>query len=908
MSLGFSTDVAGSMLLSEVLSHFSNVTSAQRQRAPKEPQLSAWTAPAILEQRRAGRNAAHRYLVHAADRGKFVMGRPSASPSPSPSPTFISEGAGQTGSRPPSRAETPTAKAETPVRNRLPKSAQQFPVLRESGYITSSMKLPDGQLPLSKQSSQQKKGSKLDDDASPAGDNKPLPFRHAGKPHLFGRHQVTAGHSDHFPPGNHARDSSHSPVPSSSTTSPVPGGSDRTRSHHGSMAYPPGHSRTTPMAHPPGHPGYVRTRSTTVSEHHVASKLLSTFKMAQFEDDDDHDEHKDADAEKRGLSKVALSSSKYERMNRLNTCRRLKDSELNLGDRDRVGDRDKEHARASLARNMKTKRLRFETPLADKLVAALNDFGIRAHTRQEKLMLKKVLLDHEYEDGQGRVVSFKDFCTIIEEVRVKLRSCRFGMIFTLWRTLDLDDVGGLDHTGIMQLLTMLSIVPKSAIAGLKVAGHMDELHKDSYGLFPLSEAEHLIQRCREDEETDCRRRQRDIEEEYFFMSHATFTEFRSQILDLHEIFMRLDVDNSGKLEMHEIMHLLAEFGICTGLHTKEIKDRMEQYILDFLVEVERREHGATPLGKQGDTPALTFQWFLIFVKTLRKKNADSQRENVTQLFQQYDKDKSGSLDMKEVCKMIHDLDLQPRTPQEQEAIAELLEASDADGSGTFTLDELSHMMVRIQERRAQILRDGENARAEALNLTRHQKYELRRAFETLDLDGGGTLEQGEIVKAVQMMQWKVTESKISSLLLEVDEDGTGTIDFIEFMELMARIDLEIKADLEEEKQQARARAESIESQREAMEESQYESEQSQIKSEGRTVTEKQSGAKQQSSSPVKVARRGGIISPRAPSSARPKADTKQLSPQQLSPPTQAAKRGSTMSGRSPMTARIRGMT
>jgi len=204
------------------------------------------------------------------------------------------------------------------------------------------------------------------------------------------------------------------------------------------------------------------------------------------------------------------------------------------------------------------------------------------------------------------------------------------------------------------------------------------------------------------------------------------------------------------------------------------------------------------LMTKGAKCEINFQWFLQFVKMLRKESMDNSLESVSALFQAYDKDRSGELGMKDVCSIILELGMQPRTQQEQEAIAELLEDVDADGSGTLHLEELSNMCVRIAERKAQFQRNAENAKADSLNLSRHQKYELRRAFDALDADGSGDLSLSEVLKAVHVHMATCPHAsnlppyQIRQIFLEVDEDQSGSVDFIEFMELMARIDAEVK--------------------------------------------------------------------------------------------------------------------
>jgi len=71
-------------------------------------------------------------------------------------------------------------------------------------------------------------------------------------------------------------------------------------------------------------------------------------------------------------------------------------------------------------------------------------------------------------------------------------------------------------------------------------------------------------------------------QEKYHLSAATFDEFRTQILELYETFKTLNEDQSGVLGGKQVVHLLAEFGIVTGLQGTEAKDRMEKQLHCFL--------------------------------------------------------------------------------------------------------------------------------------------------------------------------------------------------------------------------------------------------------------------------------------------------------------------------------------
>jgi len=72
-------------------------------------------------------------------------------------------------------------------------------------------------------------------------------------------------------------------------------------------------------------------------------------------------------------------------------------------------------------------------------------------------------------------------------------------------------------------------------------------------------------------------------------------------------------------------------------------------------------------------------------------------------------------------------------------------------------------------------------------------HKLRRAFKQYDRDGGNTVSTAEIVQVLTNLGLKFNEDDISKELREVDEDGSGELDFIEFCQLSLRLQASQKA-------------------------------------------------------------------------------------------------------------------
>merc|ERR1712166_83104 len=70
--------------------------------------------------------------------------------------------------------------------------------------------------------------------------------------------------------------------------------------------------------------------------------------------------------------------------------------------------------------------------------------------------------------------------------------------------------------------------------------------------------------------------------------------------------------------------------------------------------------------------------------------------------------------------------------------------------------------------------------------TDEQKEEFKQAFYTFDNDGGGTIGREELAELLEALGENLTDDEIGRMMREVDEDGSGQIDFDEFLGMMAK--------------------------------------------------------------------------------------------------------------------------
>jgi len=71
-------------------------------------------------------------------------------------------------------------------------------------------------------------------------------------------------------------------------------------------------------------------------------------------------------------------------------------------------------------------------------------------------------------------------------------------------------------------------------------------------------------------------------------------------------------------------------------------------------------------------------------------------------------------------------------------------------------------------------------------LTDEQIAEFKEAFSLFDKDGDGTITTKELGTVMRSLGQNPTEAELQDMINEVDADGNGTIDFPEFLTMMAR--------------------------------------------------------------------------------------------------------------------------
>ncbi|XP_047738014.1 troponin C isoform X4 [Hyalella azteca] len=104
----------------------------------------------------------------------------------------------------------------------------------------------------------------------------------------------------------------------------------------------------------------------------------------------------------------------------------------------------------------------------------------------------------------------------------------------------------------------------------------------------------------------------------------------------------------------------------------------------------------------------------------------------------------------------------------EKALNEIVEEVDEDGSGELEFEEFCILSAKF------LIEEDEES----------LKEELKEAFRIYDKEGNGYITTQVLKEILKELDNRLSAEDIEGIVDEVDEDGSGTLDFDEFMEMM----------------------------------------------------------------------------------------------------------------------------
>ncbi|XP_066981218.1 troponin C, isotype gamma-like [Macrobrachium rosenbergii] len=142
-----------------------------------------------------------------------------------------------------------------------------------------------------------------------------------------------------------------------------------------------------------------------------------------------------------------------------------------------------------------------------------------------------------------------------------------------------------------------------------------------------------------------------------------------------------------------------------------------------------------------------------------------QIETLKKAFDSFDTDKLGYITTETVSTILRMMGIKIS----EKNLAEVIAETDEDGSGQLEFEEFVTLAAKF------LIEEDEEA----------LKAELKEAFRIYDKEGNGYITTEVLREILHEIDNKLTPEDLDGIIEEVDEDGSGTLDFDEFMEMMS---------------------------------------------------------------------------------------------------------------------------
>ena len=146
------------------------------------------------------------------------------------------------------------------------------------------------------------------------------------------------------------------------------------------------------------------------------------------------------------------------------------------------------------------------------------------------------------------------------------------------------------------------------------------------------------------------------------------------------------------------------------------------------------------------------------LNNLLDSNVNDQEVQMREIFNMFDQDKDGEIDMDELRRIFRQMGQDPSTDELIDVLVEV----DGDGNGIIEYEEFRIMIERMVE---------------------DQEDLVIEAFKVFDKDQDGKIQIGEFGVVMKQLGENITDEEVARIYQEADADGSGEIDFEEFNEI-----------------------------------------------------------------------------------------------------------------------------
>jgi len=133
-------------------------------------------------------------------------------------------------------------------------------------------------------------------------------------------------------------------------------------------------------------------------------------------------------------------------------------------------------------------------------------------------------------------------------------------------------------------------------------------------------------------------------------------------------------------------------------------------------------------------------------------------------FDAFDAQKNGSISTETVAEILRLMG----QPFNKQILEEMIEEVDEDKSGRLEFEEFIILAAKF------IVEEDEEA----------LQKELKEAFRLYDKEGNGFIPTSCLKEILRELDDQLSNADLDGMIQEIDTDGSGTVDFDEFMEMM----------------------------------------------------------------------------------------------------------------------------
>lgn len=403
---------------------------------------------------------------------------------------------------------------------------------------------------------------------------------------------------------------------------------------------------------------------------------------------------------------------------------------------------------------------------ADEVRNVIADLGLQPRTREEKKEVKEI-----WNDCDDEQVDFEGFLQLVDSIREKLRELQCVECLHHFEAADTDGTNSMELDEIWDLFEHgLGLMPRSEDEKFEIVSLFQQSDGDSDGSLNFEEFQVFVQRVRA--KLFMLRREHEMTiAKSFRLNVALVTDFRADLPMLWDCFNRYDRSHRGFIEKPDLSAFLVEIGAAP-----QCASNAHGQVLDWTLDCMARP--------QNDFPTV-----LQIIREVRRKCMENTELELLSKFRFYDRDHSGTLSKTEIYQILEDFGMLPKSREEQQEIAVVIDRLDLDGSGLFEFSEFQDFFQRLTEQVRLSERDRERKAIVGLGFSEDQLTFLRQLFLLLKPNEDGKVGQTAVVQSfprvrLQLDLGNVNEQRMREYIKSLSHSMDEGVNFAEFVRKM----------------------------------------------------------------------------------------------------------------------------